>query len=51
MLDEDEAVDLRARTVPELPKPLPGPSALGVAGGLPQQQLVPARDGAGSAAL
>lgn len=51
MLDEDEAVDLRARTVPELPKPLPGPSAPGVAGGLPQQQLVPARDGAGSAAL
>lgn len=47
MLDEDEAVDLGARTVPELPEPLPGPPAPGVAGRLPQQQLVPARDGAG----
>lgn len=50
LLDEDEAVDLRAGTVPELPKPLPGPSAPGVAGRLPQQQLVPARHGAGSVA-
>lgn len=50
-LDEDEAVDLRAGTVPELPEPLPGPSAWGVAGRLPLQQLVPARQGAGSAAL
>lgn len=46
-LDEDEAVDLGARTVPEPPQPLPGPSAPGLAGRLPQQQLVPARDGAG----
>lgn len=40
-LDEDEAVDLGAGAVRELPTPLPRPSAPGVAGRLPQQQLVP----------
>lgn len=51
LLDEDEAVDLGAGAVPGPPQPLPGPSAPGVAGRLPQQQLVPARDGAASVTL
>ena len=50
LLEEDKAMNRGAGTVLELPASLPGLLAAGVAGRLPQQQLVPARHGAVSVA-